>query len=228
MARVKPLLFAYSACLLSLICFGNWRRYRLASCFLGFALFAAALLNFPLPSWYPYLMAITALFRLLAGLEVLHRQTDNFYYWGRLNGASWLLAGMFTAVCWLMRAPAAGEMGEWVDVRRLSQIWLAFAFVAVEVIWWVAGGRLYRQVDLIAAAWGLMAANHAVSSVVAFSGRWNDWARWWDAQGPLWGIDATLYALLAVLFSGLPVWRGLLRGWGAFLKALAWRSANRL
>jgi len=231
---VRALLFSYTACLLSVVCFGGWRQHKLVAGFLLHAVASAAFIpsrpdnSFCLSDWYPALLAGVAIFRLLAGLEVLHRQTYPFPFWGRLNGSAWFMAASFAGVCWLMRSDSAipGLQGQIVDARRLSQIWMAGVFIAVEGMWIGLRAGLWRRADLVAVAWGIMALNHALSSILGFAGRWKDWARWWDGQGWTWGIDAAIFAGLALLFSGFRAWPVLIRVGDVGLRA--WRKVSGL
>ena len=207
---------AYLGCFVSLLAYGQWRCYPLLCAFLILAMPATLAFKPSDPHILPLIML--ALLRLLAGMEVLHRQSAEFYYWGRVMGSTWLLAAMLTGLCWVIRAEPVHDsrLSEVVELRRMSQIWIAMVYIVFETVWLAAGGGWFRKVDLAAAAYGVIAVNHGISSILGISGRWQRVSLWFTAQPFIWGVDAACFSALALIFSRFPIWPKLIAGWRMF------------
>ncbi len=190
-------------CMVAVLGSGRRRDYRLtllylASCIPATLAFRAE--SAWLHAWYPVIASPVALLRLASGLEVLHRQTDGFRYWWRLMGSVFMLAGMFCGLAWVQSAnPDA--LRSVVELRRLLQIFLAGCFLVVELFWLTQGGGWYRKADWVAAVFGVLALNHAVTSILAEIGRYGELQSWLDASGAAWLIDGFCYLGLTLLFS---------------------------
>jgi hypothetical protein len=110
-----------------------------------------------------------SVFRLIAVLEVAHRQVENFQHWKWLMPITWLIAFSACFSCWV------GWGGAWqtqlIELRRFAQIWAFFMLACLEAWWLFQGAGWYREKDWVAAGWLLITFNHAtVSFLVIISG----------------------------------------------------------
>ncbi len=188
-----------SSLLVCLVCLWPLKRYRITCLYLLACL--PATLTFRaesqwLRAWYPWLALPVVLLRLAAGVEVLHRQTEGFYYWARLTGLAFL-NGVFFAAMGAVQFRHADALAQTVDVRRLLQIFLGGVYVYVIAFWSTQGGAWYRQRDHLSALFGVMVLNHAAISFLGGALGW-DAGAWNRVQPWSWGIDTGVYLLMAV------------------------------
>jgi hypothetical protein len=183
-------------CLVSLIRLGY--RYRLTCLYLLASI--PAVLAFRSESgwlhlWYPLIAVPVSLLRVIAGVEVLHRQTEGFRFWYRLIGSGFLLAGMFAGLVWVQSANS-DTLQYAVEMRRLVQIWLAADFIVVELFWATQNDAPFcRRADQIALLFGVVAVNHGAISFLSGLGPWE---HWWTASAWSWWVDAAAYLLLGL------------------------------
>jgi hypothetical protein len=154
-----------------------------------------------LNSWYPFLAGPVALFRLAAGLEIAHRQTDGFRYWSRLTGSVFLLAGMFAGLAWVQSSNPT-PLRSFVELRRLLHLFGGAVFLILESFWLSQGGGWYRRVDRAAAVWGVLAVSHGVAGFLSGLGRYGVVDAWLTARGVYWGVDLACYLGLTAVFLG--------------------------
>jgi len=182
----------------------SWRSYGLTLAYLAAVL--PVTLGFRAESawlrpWYPLLAGPLVLLRLAAGLEVLHRQTEGFYYWARLMGSAFLLAALFCCGFWV-QSGGHDLLVAVVELRRLVQIFLGAVFLVVECFWLTQGGGFWRRRDHIALGFALLAWNHAGVSFLAGVVAWapDAWERvsWWS-----WLVDGVAYCGMALSAYGL-------------------------
>ena len=149
-----------------------------------------------LHAWYPLLVGPVAVLRVMAGIEILHRQTEGFRFWWRLTGCAFVVAGMFAGMGWV-QSPHPDVLQSFVEFRRLMQIWLAGVFVYVECFWLTQGGGWYRRADHFAALFAVLALNHGAVSFLGGALGWSEatWSRasWWS-----WLIDSGVYLAMAL------------------------------
>lgn len=200
---VKYVLSLFAAlCFVSLLSLGF--RYRLTCLYLLVCIPATLAFRVEsswLHTWYGILAGPVAILRLVAGVEVLHRQTEGFRYWWRLTGSAFILAGAFAALAWVQSAHP-NVLQSFVEFRRLLQIWLAGLFLVVELFWISQGGGWYRRCDHLAVLFGLLAMNHGVVSVLSQVRPWGN--GWGSASGWSAGIDAGVYLLMALRCRAVP------------------------
>ena len=209
---MKPfLLSAQSLCLLSLLISGSWKRYKVLTLLLPFAMLATYSFRTSdewLRAWYAYLVIPVAILRFAGTLEVSYRQTHEFRYWARLTGACFLLAMFYSLSVW---ASSTGEYLEtWVQLRRYPQLWAAAFFLVLELFWLCSGCWRGSREDWAAVAFAGMCINHGAVSLAGQLTRWPGLS-WWRTAGWSWGVEAVGWLALAVVMWAVPDWRKMLR-----------------
>lgn len=181
------------------------RRYILTACYLLAVIPVTLLFRADadwLRSWYQFLVTPVAFLRFAAGIEIAHRQTEGFQYWGRLVGSAFLIATMFSGIAWV-HSENPDALRSFVELRRLLQIFMAGMFLFLEAFWLSQGGGWYRRADRIAMAFAFLALNHGAVSVWAGSHRFNR-EQWFAVQPWSWAFEACCYVALTVLFASAP------------------------
>lgn len=201
-ALASALVASQCICLRAMWLSGPRSWYKVTACYLGCAIWATIYSALESPERFPtlFFLAMTALFRFAACLEVAHRQTAGFRYWSRLMASVMLLASAAAGVVWLGFG-ARDAFGMVIEIRRGMQVWCAAMFVALECCWLAVGGGWYRRVDRIAAAFTLLAINHgAVSLLRAF----NAGGDWHGLHGRSWSVEVACYLFLTWAFLSAP------------------------
>jgi hypothetical protein len=198
---MKPVLFAAQClCLVALYRSSVRKLYPLLLIYLAMATLAVLALQIQedwLQSWYVLVVAPVALFRLLAALEVSHRQTEGFLGWPWLMPAVWFGAAVLTCACWNVSGRGSA-LHQFVELRRAMQIWQAAVLLLLES-WWLFNAGWYREKDWIAAAFSVGALNHGVVSFAAVAWGWTE-SGWPQTAALSWGVDALVDALLGAIF----------------------------
>jgi hypothetical protein len=108
-----------------------------------------------------------------------------------------MLATGYAASVWSV---AIGDpLSTFVAVRRYPQIWSASFFIVLEAFWVCRGDWKGRLSDWVAALYGVICCNHGVIAVIGLTHGWTAHS-WGSAMYLSWGIDALVWAVLAVVF----------------------------
>ncbi len=198
------LITSIAACLISLLRSSLRSKYYLTALYLLVAIPATVAFQSDaawLRSWYAILVSPVALLRFAAGVEVAHRQAEGFRWWWLLMIGVFLTPVLFTGIAWV-RSPHPSPLQEFVEVRRMIQIYMAGVFICLEAFWATQGGGwMVRPKDRIAVVFGFLLLSHgAVSVAMGISHLTGD--EWREIQPRLWVLDALCYSWLTVLFAG--------------------------
>lgn len=177
-------------------------KYRLTLVYLAAAIVSTLAFRSDagwLARWYLTIVAPVTLFRLMAAVEVTHRQTDGFRYWSRLMGGVFLLAGFFAGMFAILTWQHSGSpFDSMVQLRRLVQVFTGSIFLVLELFWVSMGGGWYRRSDWLAVWFGLLTMNHATVSVLAGAGAFPISDSWTCAQFWCSALDGVCYLGIAV------------------------------
>ena len=199
---MKALLIACQlACFVSLF-FHLRHKYRLTLLYLLLAILATWLCRHDsgwLQRWYPFCVPVAVL-RLFAGVEVAHRQTSGFKYWGRLMGAVFLMAGMFAGLFGILTWNHAGNpFQNLIQFRRLIQVYAGSMFLVLEWFWVTMGGGWYRRSDWLAFWFGVLCMNHATVGVLAGAGMFPTGEIWKSAESWSSAVDDLCYLCMGAI-----------------------------
>ena len=199
------LLASILSCLLALISSPLRPKYRITALYLLSVLPATAAFQTDLAwlhSWYALLASPVVFLRFFAGVEVAHHQTSGFRWWWLLMLGILLTPILFSSIGWVCSPRPALPLQEFVELRRLLQIYMAGVFVCLEAFWVTQGGGwMIRRADRIATAFGLLLLSHG--SVSVWMGARQISGEFWQIIQPcLWLIDSACYLWLTFLFRG--------------------------